>query len=257
MAGANRPPDNRGQQMTIRLAVWSGPRNISTAMMRSWDSRRDTLVMDEPFYGAYLRTTGVDHPMRAEIMAQHATDWDEIAADCARRSCASIIYQKHMCQHMVGEAPTGWMQDVRHAFLIRSPEQVAASFAEKWDGLGPDDLGFRRQAELFDQVCQHAGTPPPVLEADDVLSAPEPMLRAMCAGVGVRFDPAMLCWAPGPRSTDGVWAAHWYNAVSTSTGFAAPRAPKPAPEELGQIIAECQPYYESLRHYKTPRPDDG
>ncbi|MEO1491244.1 MAG: HAD family hydrolase [Pseudomonadota bacterium] len=239
--------------MTIRIAVWSGPRNISTAMMRSWDSRADTSVMDEPFYGAYLRTTGASHPMRDEIMAAHSTDWDEIAEDCAGRTGTPVIYQKHMCQHMVVQAPTAWMAGLRHAFLIRSPEQVAASFAEKWDGLGPDDLGFRRQAELFDQVCQDRSTAPPVLESQDVLAAPEEMLRAMCAGLGVPFDNAMLGWRPGPRDTDGVWAAHWYNAVNQSTGFAKPRVPKAPPEALQGIVEICRPHYETMYRHRIQR----
>ncbi len=236
--------------MTIRIAVWSGPRNISTAMMRSWDSRSDTQVVDEPFYGAYLSTTGLDHPMRSEIVAAHPTDWAEIATMCGTRNGAPIIYQKHMCQHMLDAAPIDWMSSVRHAFLIRSPEQVAASFAEKWDGLSADDLGFRRQAELFDHVCQLTGTAPPVLEANDVLADPGHMLGDMCDRLGVAFDPAMLGWAPGPRDSDGIWAQHWYNAVNQSEGFAAPRPPKSPPEELRPIIDACQPYYEQIRPHR-------
>jgi hypothetical protein len=241
--------------MTVRIAVWSGPRNISTAMMRAWDSRADTEVMDEPFYGAYLAATGVDHPMRAEIMAAHPTDWGEIAADCAGRSGAPVIYQKHMCQHMIDAAPTDWMPTLRHAFLIRSPEQVAASFAEKWDGLQADDLGFRRQAELFDQVCQNTGTAPPVIEANDVLAAPEAMLRAMCTGLGIAFDPAMLSWQPGPRPTDGAWAPHWYKSVNESTGFAKQRPPKPVPEALRAIVDACAPHYQAMQRHKIKCPD--
>lgn len=231
---------------TVRIAMWSGPRNISTAMMRAWDSRADTFVMDEPFYGAYLAGTGLPHPMRDEVIAAHPIDWSAIARDCATRGGAAIVYQKHMCQHMIDGAPRSWMSRLRHAFLIRPPAEVAASFRDRWDGMGADDLGFARQAELFDHVRDVTGTVPPVIEARDVLSNPRGMLRALCAALGVAFDPAMLAWAPGPRPTDGVWAAHWYAAVTRSTGFAPPRPPRPVPDALRPVVEACQPHYDRL-----------
>jgi hypothetical protein len=138
---------------TIRIAMWSGPRNISTAMMRAWENRADTQVTDEPFYAAYLATTGLDHPMREGVIAAQPVDWEECARLCAGETGTPIHFQKHMCQHMIGQAPLGWMAACRHAFLIRPPEAVAASFHKGWAGMGADDLGFRRQAELFDHVC--------------------------------------------------------------------------------------------------------
>lgn len=231
---------------TIRIAMWSGPRNISTAMMRAWDSRADTLVMDEPFYAAYLAATGLPHPMRDQVVAAHPIDWGAIAHDCATRGGAAIVYQKHMCQHMIDGAPRGWMAHLRHAFLIRPPAEVAASFSDRWEGMGADDLGFARQAELYDQISDVAGTAPPVVEARDVLSDPPGTLRALCAALGVAFDPAMLAWAPGTRETDGVWAAHWYTAVARSTGFAPPRPAQPLPEALRPIVEACQPHYDRL-----------
>ena len=139
---------------TIRIAMWSGPRNISTAMMRAWSSRADTQVVDEPFYAAYLASTGLGHPMREAVLASQSQNWDEVARACATDDRAPIVFQKHMCQHMLPEAPLGWMDACRHAFLIRPPAEVAASFNRKWAGMTADDLGFRRQAELFDRVCQ-------------------------------------------------------------------------------------------------------
>ena len=236
---------------TIRIAMWSGPRNISTAMMRSWGSRADTAVMDEPFYAAYLAATGLPHPMRDEVIAAHPTDWAAIAQDCATREYrvrdgVAVVYQKHMCQHMIDGAPRGWMARVRHAFLIRPPAEVAASFSDRWEEMRADDLGFARQAELYAHVCHLTGTAPPVLEARDVLSDPEGMLRALCRALGVGFDPAMLAWAPGARPTDGVWAAHWYAAVMRSTGFAPPRQTRPLPAALRPIVEACQPHYDQL-----------
>jgi hypothetical protein len=230
--------------------MWSGPRNISTAMMRAWENRADTQVTDEPFYAAYLATTGLDHPMRAEAIAAQPTDWQDCARHCAEGVGAPIHFQKHMCQHMVPEAPLGWMAACRHAFLIRSPQAVAASFHKGWPQMRLDDLGFRRQAELFDHVCQITGAAPPVLEARDVLEAPEAALRALCAALDVAFDPAMLAWPAGPRASDGVWAAHWYERVNQSTGFAPYQPPGPVPKGLEGIVAECRPHYERMSAYK-------
>jgi len=207
-------------------------------------------VTDEPFYAAYLATTGLDHPMRAAVIAAQPVDWERCARFCADGVEAPVHYQKHMCQHMIAEAPLGWMAACRHAFLIRPPEAVAASFHERWAGMGAGDLGFRRQAELFDHVCQMAGAAPPVLEARDVLAAPEAMLRALCAALGVAFDPAMLAWPAGPRVSDGVWGAHWYGRVNASTGFAPYRPPGPVPEGLEGIVAECRPYFERMKAHK-------
>ena len=230
--------------------MWSGPRNISTAMMRAWENRADTEVTDEPFYAAYLATTGLDHPMRAAVIAAQPVDWRDCARFCAGGVDAPVHFQKHMCQHMIAEAPLGWMAACRHAFLIRPPEAVAASFHKGWAGMGADDLGFRRQGELFDHVCQMSGRAPPVLEARDVLEAPEAMLRALCRALGVAFDPAMLAWPEGPRASDGVWGAHWYGRVNVSTGFAPYRPSGPVPAGLEGVVAECRPYFERMKAHK-------
>lgn len=234
----------------IRIAMWSGPRNISTAMMRAWENRADCAVIDEPFYGAYLAATGRDHPMRAEVIASMPTDWGIVARRCATTGAAPIVYQKHMSQHMIAEAPTGWMDACRHAFLIRPPEAVAASFRDRYPGMEEADLGFVRQAELFEEIASRTGRVPPVIEARDVLEAPEAALRALCGALDVPFDPAMLAWPPGPRASDGVWAAHWYRAVEASTGFGPYRAAGPVPEELEHIVAACRPAYEKLAAHR-------
>ncbi|MEM7189013.1 MAG: HAD family hydrolase [Pseudomonadota bacterium] len=237
---------------TTRIAMWSGPRNISTAMMRSWDSRADTEVMDEPFYAAYLATTGLDHPMRDAVIAGQPTDWQTVAETCATCTGTPVIFQKHMSQHMVAEAPMDWVKDVRHAFLIRPPHEVAASFHQKWAEMGPEDLGFHRQAELFTEIADLTGARPPVVLASDVLADPGSMLASLCAQLGVAYDPAMLAWAPGPRASDGVWAAHWYNAVEKSTGFAVP-SPKPKadlPRELDAIASACVPAFDTMMRHR-------
>jgi len=231
---------------TIRIAMWSGPRNISTAMMRAWENRADCAAMDEPFYAAYLAATGRDHPMRAEILAAQETDWQAVARACASADTAPIVYQKHMCQHMIPAAPTGWMASCRHAFLIRPPEEVVPSFLRGWPEAGLDDLGFHRQAEIFDHVRAMTGRVPPVIAARSVQEAPEASLRALSAALGVSFDPAMLAWPPGRRRSDGVWAAHWYGAVEASTGFEPPRPPQPVPKALEGLVAACRPAHAHL-----------
>ncbi len=235
---------------SVRIAMWSGPRNISTAMMRAWESRADTQVSDEPFYACYLAATGLEHPMRDAVIAAHPTDWQAVARACAADTEAPVHFQKHMAQHMIAAAPLWWMGACRHAFLIRPPEAVAASFRERWPGMGADDLGFRRQAELFDHVRDLTGSIPPVVEAEDVLSAPERALGALCAALGVAFDPAMLRWAPGPRDSDGAWGPHWYQRLHRTTGFGPPRAAGPVPEGLKPVVAECRPFYARLKAHK-------
>lgn len=257
--------------MVIRIAMWSGPRNISTAMMRAWGSRADTIVVDEPFYAAYLVSTGLEHPMRDQVIASQQTDWQAVARQCAgedtgedrgedtgpgdratESGSAKIIYQKHMAQHMIGDAPLGWMAKVRHAFLIRPPREVAASFSAKWEDVRARDLGFARQAELFDHVRELTGHTPPVIEARNVLENPKAMLSALCSALQVPFDPAMLSWKPGPRATDGVWGAHWYEAVNSSTGFSPPPAPASGglPAGLQRIVEECEPFYQHLARFR-------
>lgn len=235
---------------TVRIAMWSGPRNISTAMMRAWGNRADTRVIDEPFYAAYLNTTGLPHPMAADVIASQPTSWDVVARRCATADDAPIVFQKHMTQHMIDDAPLDWLVDVRHAFLIRPPSDVAASFQEKWDGLDADSLGFRRQAELFEHVCQATGTVPPVVLASDVLENPEGMLTATCNALGVSFDRAMLTWPAGPRNTDGVWGRHWYNAVVETTGFSAPRPSKAPHASLDTIVESCMPHFEMMLSHR-------
>lgn len=230
---------------TVRIAMWSGPRNISTAMMRAWENRADCVVMDEPFYAAYLSETGLEHPMRAAVLEAHETRWAACAEACATARGAPIVFQKHMTSHMVPGAPRGWMAACRHAFLIRPPEEVVPSFLRCWPGAGLIDFGFHRQAALFDEVRALTGRTPPVIAARTVQAMPERALRVLCTALGVAFDPAMLSWPAGPRASDGVWADHWYTAVRASTGFTPP--PPPAAPAIGtELIAACRPAYEAL-----------
>lgn len=232
----------------MRLAMWSGPRNISTACMYAFAQRADFAVVDEPFYAAYLAKTGLDHPMRAEIMAAQPADPAEVVARLTgpvpggRRH----FYLKLMSQHMVGGMPTGWMGGVAHAFLIRHPARVVASFAAKYEDPTADDLGFRRQAELYDSV-RALGQEPPVLDSVDIRADPGAMLAALCEMLRLEFDPAMLSWPKGGNRDDGVWAAHWYGAVHRSTGFAGAEGPLPQlTGRAAELAEEAMPHYRKL-----------
>lgn len=241
----------------LRIAMWSGPRNISTAMMRSFENRGDTAVVDEPFYAAYLAATGANHPMRQEVMASQPTDWREVAATLTGQAPggAAVFYQKHMTHHMVAGIGLEWMAHCRNVFLIRSPEEVVASYAQRREVVTLEAIGLRRQAELFDQEAQRLGRAPPVIDAADVLADPRAALTAVCAQVGIAFSDRMLAWPVGKRSTDGVWAPAWYDRVERSTGFQQPpRTPAPRLSGAQQGVADAaRPYYDHLARWRIGR----
>ncbi|HUO89404.1 MAG TPA: hypothetical protein VMU08_09540 [Rhizomicrobium sp.] len=238
----------------MRIAMWSGPRNISTAMMRSFENRTDTDVIDEPFYAAYLAVTGLDHPMRNEVLRSQSTDWRKVESVLLGPSPhgAPIFYQKQMTHHMLPEFGTAWMSACCNVFLIRRPDEVVASYIEKRGDISLADIGVVRQAELFDQVANRLGRAPPVIDSADVSAAPEPMLTALCVALGIPFSERMLSWPKGRRRSDGVWAPAWYDQVEQSTGF-VPRAkiaPPRLPPALASVADEARPYYENLARWK-------
>jgi hypothetical protein len=238
--------------MTLRIAMWSGPRNLSTAMMRSFGNRADCWVSDEPFYGAFLKTSGADHPMRDAVIAAMDCDWRSVARSLAGPAPGGkpIWYQKHMWHHMVG--PVGYedFQGFSHAFLIRDPANMIASYLRKREVASFEDFGLARQAEFFAREADRLGAPPPVVDANDVLADPRGTLGALCARLGIAFDPAMLHWPPGRRPTDGPWAPHWYQAVEASTGFGPPDGPAELPVEALAVADRCRPYYEQLSAFR-------
>lgn len=237
----------------VRIAMWSGPRNISTAMMRSFENREDTVVVDEPFYAAYLRQTGLGHPMRDEVLESQPHDWEQVADQLIGSipGGRAVYYQKHMTHHMLPEFGLDWTSACRNVFLIRSPEQVLASYTEKRADVTLADIGFVQQRELFEREADRLGHPPPVIESADVLRDPRGMLTALCTALEIPFSDRMLEWPQGPRSTDGVWAPAWYDSVEKSTGFAAP-SHKPYPslrDELKVIADAARPHYERLAEF--------
>ncbi|MBE7504959.1 MAG: HAD family hydrolase [Planctomycetia bacterium] len=232
-----------------RIAMWSGPRNISTAMMRAWGSRGDTVVCDEPLYAHYLKLTGRDHPGAEEIVAQCETDWRKVIGQLtgAIPDGKAIYYQKHMAHHLLPGMDRDWALKLSNCFLIREPSAMLASLVKVIPFPGVEETGLPQQIELFDMIVAATGSEPPVIFARDVLENPAGMLAALCEQLGVPFSDAMLRWEPGPRATDGIWGKHWYANVEKSTGF-EPYAEKDIspPSHLRSVLEKCERLFERL-----------
>jgi hypothetical protein len=228
-----------------RIAMWSGPRNLSTALMYSFAARGDCAVVDEPFYAAYLAATGINHPMRDAVIASQNTDSAQVAAQCLGSipQDQSLFYQKHMTLHMIPEFNRGFVKDLTNVFLIRHPARVIASYARKREAPTLADIGFVQQAELFDQVAQMQGTAPLVVDSSDIRANPRETLSRLCTGLGISFTENMLAWPAGPKPYDGVWAPHWYDEVWKSTGFGG------AEGNLPKLSAEFESLCEAALTY--------
>jgi len=232
----------------LRIAMWSGPRNISTAMMRAWENREDCAVSDEPLYAHYLADTGLDHPGRDEVIADGETDWRTVvdALLGPAPGGAPVWYQKHMTHHLLPHIDHGWIAGLRNVLLIRDPREVVASYVKSRAEVAPDDIGLRQQVELYDELST-TGEPPPVIDSGDFLRAPEAHLRTLCDWLGIDFSERMLRWPRGPRASDGIWAPHWYAHVWESTGFEAPEPRSIELTEAAQAVVDaCQPHYARL-----------
>ena len=241
----------KGAADMIRIAMLSGPRNISTTMMRAFENRPDTVVSDEPFYGCYLAESGAPHPMREDILAAMETDRDIVAQTLKAPppDGAAISFEKHIAFHLSHDDGFNCLRGARVFHLIRSPRAMIASYQKKYDDLAPLIDSLKIQRALYEAA------PAPVIDAEDVLKNPAGALRALCAALDITFTDDMLRWPAGRRDSDGVWAAHWYDAVCASTGF------KPWREPLIELSAEmetvaqgCQPDYEFF-HKRRLIPD--
>ncbi len=230
--------------MTVRVAMWSGPRNISTAMMRSWENRPDCVVVDEPFYAAYLVRTGIEHPGRDEVIASRQSDPDEVVRSLSAPVDAAVHYAKQMTHHLEDDVPLGWVEAFRNVLLIRDPAEVVSSYVRSREACEPADIGLLQQERLL--AALPATTP--IIDAEDFLRDPETHLRWLCDWLGIGFTDQMLHWPSGPRDSDGVWAPYWYDAVQRSTGFEAwrPREVDLSPHDAA-VAEACRPAYDAMR----------
>lgn len=239
--------------------MWSGPRNISTALLRSWGNRPDTYVTDEPLYAHYLHRTGFQHPGAAEVIASQDTDWRKVA-DWLTGTVPgdrSVWYQKHMAHHLLPEIGREWLRSLSNCFLVREPREMLTSLLRIIPEPTLDDTGLPQQVRLFESERERLGATPLVLDARDVLADPPGMLRGVCDALGLPFTEAMLRWPPGTRDTDGVWAKYWYDAVERSTSF-QPYAPKPdvVPLQMSGLLAQCEDLYARLYECRLTAPEN-
>jgi len=237
----------------MRIAMWSGPRNLSTAMMYAFGARDDCAVWDEPFYAAYLHKTGIDHPMRDEIIAAGEVDvkrvTGRILGDIPKGK--TVFFQKHMCQHMLEGIDLGWTRKCVNFFLIRHPQRVIASFDAKRAQPNLDDIGFRAQARLFDRIRDDSGKIPAIVDCADIRANPQRILDLLCQEIGLPFQPGMLRWPKGGHPDDGVWGRHWYGGVHGSSSFAGPEKPLPVlPDNLRSLSDAAMPYYQRMARFK-------
>lgn len=231
----------------MRIAMWSGPRNLSTAMMYSFLARGDCAVQDEPFYAAFLHSTGLNHPMRDDILASQEIDPRIVGQNCA----ADIpdgqphLYLKLMTHHMLADFPMDWTTGFTHVHLLRHPARVIASYVAKRENPTLEDIGFPQQLRLFQQL---GGV---VIDSYDIRANPGPALEMLCDVIGLPFTAKMLTWSAGPRAEDGVWARHWYHAVHASRGFAAAEGSLPdVPEESAALLKDAMEIYSELQVHK-------
>ena len=228
----------------MRIVMWSGPRNLSTAMMYAFGARGDCAVWDEPFYAAYLKMTGLAHPMADQIIAAHDNDPARVGSACSGPVPGDKrhFYMKHMAQHMIDGMPLDWARGAVHVHLIRHPARVIASYAAKREAPNLEDIGFIQQQTLFEQL---GGV---VIDSHDIRKNPEAMLRALCAGIGLDWTPDMLHWPAGGHADDGTWAAHWYGAVHQSTGFAGAEGALPGLSDRYRALCDAAlPAYRAMQ----------
>lgn len=234
--------------MTRRIAMWSGPRNISTAMMRSWENRSDTEVVDEPFYAFYLNQTRSPHPYFEDVLQSQSDNYGQVVKELTKDGCNSKVqYQKHMTHHMLAGIDLTWTKELQHCFLIRDPAQVVNSYTNSRGVCSVKDIGIQRQFELYQDITQITGQDIPIIDSNDVLKDPDKVLRILCARLDLTFMPTMLKWPRGGRTSDGVWAKHWYKNVDKSVGFTPYLAKNMRlNDEQLSVVHQVQSFYQQL-----------
>jgi hypothetical protein len=235
-------------KMPLKIAMWSGPRNISTAMMRSWENRHDCEVIDEPFYAYYLKQTQSPHPCFEEILASQSTQYDEVAKQLIQNQTAAIQYQKHMTHHMLQNVDLKWTQHLQHCFLIRDPHEIVNSYTNSRGKCTAEDIGIIRQAQLYEKITALTSQEIPVIDSNAVLNNPSLVITKMCEALSIDFQENMLSWPKGRRKSDGVWAKHWYHSVEASSGFAkiSKKSFNLTKTQL-EVVEEVMPYYNQMK----------
>lgn len=231
----------------LRLNVWSGPRNVSTALMYSFRQRPDTRVLDEPLYGHYLSHSDAEHPGSADIVAAMENDIDTVLRTVVLGPCdRPVLMLKQMAHHLIPTVPLGFLDECVNVLLIRDPAEVLTTIVRQLPTPTMRDIGIRRQVELYDELIRR-GQEPAVLDARLLLEDPPAVLRELCARIGLPWDDAMLSWPAGPKPEDGVWAPHWYQNAHASTGFGT-YAPKtdPLPDHVRDLADEAADLYLAL-----------
>jgi hypothetical protein len=236
----------------LKLSVWSGPRNVSTALMYAFRQRPDTVVLDEPLYGHYLKVTGADHPGDDEVLAVVDNDGERVVREILLGPCERPVhFFKNMAHHLT-HLDRAFLGGLRNVLLARDPVEMLPSLAQQLPEPTLRDTGLLKQVEILGHVLR-SGEDPIVLDARDLLLDPRGVLREACARIGIPFYEGMLRWPAGPKPEDGVWAKHWYGNVHASTGFSAYRAKDDAfPADLLPLLEECRPLYEQLKRFAIP-----
>ena len=233
--------------------MWSGPRSISTALMRSFENRPDTFVSDEPFYAHYLYKTGIEHPYREEVMAGGNTDWNSVADEIIGPvpEGKDIWYQKHMAQHNLPGKDMAWIKKMQNILLIRNPREVILSYTKKYDITSITQLGYPQQRALFTLLKNNSSGMPLILDARDVLENPEGMLKSLCKRIAIPFYKEMLSWSAGRRESDGIWGNHWYASVEASTGFQEyAENNEIIPDKQEELYKNCMECYQQLYQHR-------
>jgi hypothetical protein len=233
--------------MTTPICLWSGPRNVSTALMYSFAQRSDIRVIDEPLYGHYLKVSGAPHPGRDEVLAAMSCDGDAVMNGLMQEQQAqrsTRLFIKHMAHHLVG-IDLGFLSKACNIFLIRDPREMLPSLNVQLPQVQPSDTGLQRQCTLYADLLAR-GQRPAIVDSRELLLDPASVLRQLCEHIGLEFTADMLHWPAGPLAEDGIWAPYWYESVHQSTGFAPYMAKTGFPVHLEALLAECKPWYDRL-----------
>ena len=235
----------------MRIACWSGPRNISTALMRSWSSRNDSFVSDEPFYAYYLKEQQLKHPMYKEIIKYYPNTYDDVVTSLTSEipNDKERWYQKHMAHHLIDLNNISWIKNFENCILIRHPKDVINSYIKKNTLNHVDELGYPQQYKIM-RYLDSVGKNFIVIDSNILLNNPEKILSQWCSSMNLEFDISMLRWEKGNHPQDGIWWKHWYDNVITTTHFQKFSSNKyELNKKYKSIYDEALDYYNKLYYF--------